>query len=169
MARFDLYAPLLKKLEGGYVNHPADKGGPTNMGVTLAAYRARFGADKTAEDLKRITDAEWTEIMKRGYWDVCKADQIDNQSVAELMTDWVVNSGTSVIRKVQSIVGVEADGKVGPLTLSAINTSRQKCLHCKIWDARKAFYERIATANPSQLVFLPGWMNRLNNFAYDGK
>ena len=169
MARFDLYAPLLKKLEGGYVDHPLDKGGPTNCGVTLKAFQAAFGKDKTPADLKAMTDSQWTQIMKKNYWDVVGGDYIENQSVAEIFCDWAINSGVSIISKVQSILGVSVDGKVGPKTINAINGYRQKCLHCKIWDARKAFYERIVASNPSQKVFLKGWMNRLANFVYDGK
>lgn len=168
MARFDKYAAFLKKLEGGYSNKESDKGGPTMMGITLKTYRAWYGADKTIEDLKRITEAEWTHIMKKGYWDVAGCDYIENQSVAEIIADWVVNSGPGVLRKVQSIVGTEVDGKVGPKTLICINNYKQKCLHCKIWDARKEFYERTAL-QPGQEKNLAGWINRLNKFVYDGK
>ena len=169
MARFDLYAPKLKRLEGGFVNNPKDKGHETMCGVTLATFRQWFGQDKTVEDLKNMTDAQWTQIMKKSYWDVVGGDYIENQSVAEIFCDWAINSGVSIISKVQSLVGASVDGKVGPKTINAINGYRQKCLHCKIWDARKAFYERIVASNPSQKVFLKGWMNRLANFVYDGK
>lgn len=166
MARFDKFAPLLRKLEGGFVNNPNDKGGATNCGVTLATYRQFYGKDKAVEDLKKMTEAEWRNIMKRGYWDVAKADYIENQSVAEIIVDWCINSGTWMLRKVQSIVGVEVDGIVGPRTLNAINTYRQKCLHCKVLDARRDYYARLIKADPSQKVFEKGWNNRLSNFVF---
>lgn len=168
MARFDLYAPKLKKYEGGWSNHPADPAGCTMCGVTLSTYRKWFGADKTPEDLKNISNAEWTKIMKKGYWDVCGADYIENQSVAEIFVDWCINAGPGIIRKVQAIVGVEVDGVVGPKTLIAINAYCQKCLHCKIKDARIEYYTRLAV-NPAKKVFLKGWLNRTNDFVYDGK
>ena len=169
MARFDLYAPKLRKYEGGFVNHPADPGGATNAGVTLATYRKYFGKDKTVEDLKRMTNAEWTTIMKKGYWDVCGADYIENQSVAELIVDWVVNCGPGVLRKVQAIVGTTVDGKVGPKTLICINNFTQKCLHCRVKEARIQYYNRIVVSSPAKEVFLKGWLNRTNDFEYDGK
>jgi lysozyme family protein len=69
-------AAFVLEREGGYVNNKADKGGPTNKGVTLATYRSVYGQHKTVEDLKRITDAEWEYIFKKFYWDKCKADYI---------------------------------------------------------------------------------------------
>ena len=168
MARFDLYAPKLKKWEGVFVYHKNDPGKETNMGVTLATFRQWFGQDKTVEDLKNMTDAQWTRIMKKGYWDVCGADYIENQSVAEIFVDWCINAGPGIIRKVQSIVGVEVDGKVGPKTLIAINAYCQKCLHCKIKDARIKFYDKLAE-DKNKAVFHAGWINRTNDFAYDGK
>lgn len=168
MARFDLFAPTLKKWEGGFVNHPNDPGGCTMYGVTLKTYREWFGKDKTVEDLKHISDSEWTQIMKKGYWDKCGADYINNQSVAEIFVDWCVNAGPSIIKKVQSILGVAVDGSVGPKTLAAINNHRQKCMHCQIKDARIEYYTRLAT-NPAKKVFLKGWLNRTESFVYDGR
>ena len=109
MASFDKYAPKLKRWEGGFANHPADPGGATMCGVTLATFRAWYGQDKTAEDLRRMTETQWRHIMKTGFWDKCWGDQITNQSVAEIIVDWCVNSGTGMIRKVQEIVGTKVD------------------------------------------------------------
>lgn len=168
MARFDKYAPLLHELEGGYVNHPADKGGPTNMGVTLTKFREVFGKAKTIADLQGMTEAQWRKIMKEGYWDKAQADYIENQSVAELIADWCVHSGPGILRKVQSIVGAGVDGIIGPKSLIAINACNQKCLHCKVKDAREQYLRRIAETTPSQAVNLAGWLNRLKRFQYVG-
>lgn len=168
MARFDLYAPILKRLEGGFVNHPADKGGPTMGGVTLASYRAVFGSKKTVGDLKNMTDAEWAQIMEV-YWDAVKADQIKNQSIANIVADWNINSGISGRKGVQKALGLIADGIFGPKTLAALNAEPQKCVFCKIKAAREQFYSSIVQKTPSQAVFLKGWLNRLKNFEYDGE
>ena len=106
MADFQKYAPKLSKLEGGFSNRKADRGGPTNRGVTLRTFREFYGSDKTVEDLRNMTDEQWTHIMKSGYWDKCKADEIKSQSVAEFFSDWCVNSGTGMIRKIQFLLGV---------------------------------------------------------------
>ena len=166
MADFSKYAPKLLQFEGGYVYHPLDQGGPTCKGVTLRTYQQYFGSHKTAEDLKNISYGEWKEIMKKGYWDKCRADEIDNQSVAEIIADWCVNSGQTGIRKTQDVLGVKPDGIVGPKTLSAIKSANPKELHERLWQARYQFYHSLVKKNPSQKVFLKGWLNRLEHFKY---
>ena len=167
MADFAKYAPKLLQFEGGFVNHPNDLGHATNMGVTIQTYRDFFGQDKTIKDLKNMSYGAWCHIMKVGYWDKCKADKIDNQSLAELIADWCVNSGTTAIRRVQEIVGCKPDGIVGPITLSLINSNDPKSLHERIWNARHQHYINIVKRNPSQKVFMNGWMNRLNQFKFE--
>lgn len=167
MADFKKYAPKLLRLEGGYVWHPNDKGGPTNLGVTLSTYRDYYGSHKTAEDLKKIPYGEWQHIMKTGYWDRCLADEITNQSVAEILVDWCVNSGMIGLRKVQEIVGTKPDGIAGPITLGLINSSDPANLFERIMNARNQFYINIVKRSPSQKVFMSGWMSRLSQFKFE--
>lgn len=166
MAKFKTYAPKLLQFEGGYVNHPDDNGGPTNKGVTLATYRQYCGQEKTIKDLQNMSYGTWQNIMKDLYWDKCKADDIMNQSLAELIVDWCVNSGIVGIRKMQEVVGVKPDGIVGPKTLSAINGADAEQLFDRIWKARQQFYINIVKKNPRQQVFMNGWMNRLLSFTF---
>ncbi len=167
MADFKKFIPLLKKLEGGFVDHPADKGGATNMGVTLKTFREHYGNDKSVHDLKHMSNEQWGHIMN-GYWDKCKADEIMSQSVAEIFVDWCVNSGLAGIRRVQEIAGVRPDGIVGPVTVNAINAHSPEDLFNRIKDARKQFYVNIVRRDPSQKVFMNGWMNRIESFTFKG-
>lgn len=167
MADFKKYAPKLLQLEGGYINHPADSAGPTNLGVSLKTYKAYCGEGKTIKDLRNMSYETWQNIMKDLYWDKCRADEIENQSLAEIIVDWCVNSGLVGLRKVQEIAGCKPDGIAGPITLSLINTSDPKSLFDRIWDARKQFYTNIVKKNPSQKVFMNGWMNRLHMFKFE--
>lgn len=167
MAEFVKYAPKLLRLEGGFVNHPDDRGGITNCGITIQTYREYCGQDKTIKDLQNMSYGTWEKIMKDGYWDKVKGDEIDNQSLAEIIADWCVNSGAVSIRKVQDLVGCKADGIVGPITLSLINTADARSLHERIWKARQQHYIDIVKRNPKQKVFMNGWMNRLNQFKYE--
>ena len=121
MAEFKKYAKILIQLEGGYTNHPDDLGGPTNFGITLKTYQQYCGQNKTIKDLRNMSYGTWEEIMKDLYWDKCRADEIENQSVAEIVVDWCVNSGMVGLRKVQEIAGTKPDGISGPKTLAAIN------------------------------------------------
>ena len=168
MAEFSKYAPTLLQLEGGYTNHPDDLGGPTNKGITLKTYQEYCGKEKTIKDLRNISYGTWCDIMKDLYWDKCLADKIENQSVAEIVVDWCVNSGMVGLRKVQEIAGVKPDGIAGPKTLAAINGANPKELFDRIMSARQQFYVNIVKRNPTQKVFMNGWMNRLGRFKFEG-
>ena len=167
MADFKKYAPKLLQIEGGFVNHPEDKGGVTNLGVTLETYRSYCGQDKTVKDLQNLSYGTWEKIMKDLYWDKVKGDRIENQCLAEIIADWCVNSGLAGIRKVQEILGCQPDGIVGAITLSLINAAEADKLHERIWKARQQFYINIVKRNPKQKVFMNGWMNRLNQFKFE--
>ncbi len=161
MANFYDFAPLLHSLEKGISNRASDRGGFTVDGVTLTTFRQFYGQDKTEDDLRNMTRSQWRHIMKTGYWDVCKADRIDDQKLAELIVDWCVNSGTARIRNVQTILGVRPDGCVGTITLGAINGGDADELYRRIMTARRGWFERIVRNDPRQKVNLHGWMNRL--------
>jgi len=166
MADAKLMIPFIRKWEGGYVNDPDDKGGCTMMGVTIKTYRKFFGKNKTCDDLKHITDEEWLEIFKKGYWDCWKADKIENQSIAQLCVDMGWGSGTkTAIKKVQECLGLKADGIVGPITLSALNARPSFGVFRKLWVMRYNWFHQIAKVGNNQ-KFLRGWLNRLNDIKY---
>ena len=167
MADFKKYAPKLLQLEGGYTNHPDDLGGPTNLGITLTTFRQYCGEGKTIKDLRNMSYGVWESIMKDLYWDKCRADEIENQAVAEIAVDWCVNSGVVGLRKVQEIAGVKPDGIAGPKTLAAINGADPEQLFNRILAARQQFYVNIVKRNPTQKVFMNGWMNRLSKFVFE--
>lgn len=165
MANFSSYVPTLKRWEGGFVNHPSDPGGATNAGVTLYTFRSFYGQSKTIDDLKNMTDAQWRFIMKT-YWDKCKADDIENQSIAEIFVDWTINSGASAIRKVQTIFGIKVDGKVGRQTLGILNGPDKEVIFNRIKAGRISFYNKLAITKPEMKVFLKGWLSRANYFKF---
>lgn len=152
------------KWEGGYAGN-IDGKTCTMKGVTLATYRNYFGRQKTCKELRGISQAEWEYIFKNGFWDRWKADKIDNQSIAELLVDWVWASGIYGIKLPQRVLGVKDDGIVGNKTLSAINNyPNQKELFNKLWNRRKKHFEDIAKNGKEK--FLKGWLNRLNDYKY---
>ena len=182
--------PIIKKWEGGFVNDPADAGGATNKGVTLATYRNYCKLKKkpmpTIADLKAITDEIVIDILRVYYWNPCKADEIKNQSIANLIVNSVWGSGTGYIKKVQEVAGVKADGIVGAKTLAAINGADQRDLFTRLWNRRKKFFDDITAssiaayerkigrkATETELMkytnkrFLRGWINRLNSFRFE--
>lgn len=188
MAKVDILVPYILQWEGGFVNDPADAGGATNKGVTIATWR-QCGYDKDGDgdidvdDLKLISnDDVKNRILKPHYWDRWKADQIQNQKVANILVDWVWGSGKHGIVIPQRILGVQADGIVGNKTLSAVNFADPNQLFAAIHKARVDFLNEITEssiakyeqkigrkATEKELLkytnkrFLKGWLNRLES------
>lgn len=173
MADVNKLAPFILKWEGGYVNDPADRGGATNKGVTIATWK-QVGYDKDGDgdidvaDLKLLTDKEVCEkVLKPHYWDRWKADQIKSQSVANILVDWVWGSGVYGIKIPQRILGVKVDGIVGPQTLNAVNARNPKELFNLIKAERVEYINRICETRPLNKKFKRGWLNRLNSIKYE--
>jgi len=171
MAKVLVFAPKILKYEGGFVNDPKDHGGATNMGVTLATWR-QVGYDKDgdcdidADDIKLLSANDAISVLKLNYWNRWKADQIGNQSIAEILVDWVWGSGKWGIVIPQRILKVPDDGIVGNATLFAVNSANQRGLHEAIFQARGRFILDLVKNHPEQKKFLDGWMNRLNQFKF---
>lgn len=149
----------------GFTNDPNDTGGATMIGVTIGTYRqyCRYKGFKapTIQDLKNMPYKVWRDIVYTMYWNKWKADTIIDQSVANMVVDWIWHSGASTIKKVQTLLGVTADGIVGPKTITALNNDKD--IKNKLYQSRKAYFEAIVKRNPSQKKWLKGWMNRLNS------
>lgn len=164
--------PHILKWEGGYINDSDDLGGPTCKGVcfrTFKLFRTRKRLPvPTIEDLKNISDEEFVSILKEMYWDACRADRIESQSVANAIVDWAWNSGTTTAAKeVQKVLGVEADGIIGNITLAAINSWSPLPLFGQIQQARIAYLQRICNSRPANNKFMRGWLNRVNSLIYE--
>ena len=163
----DLYNAVKSR---GYHCIPGDRGEHTMCGVTLATFtdwRTKQGRPKpTIADLKALQYDEWIAILKSGFWNRCKADQISNQSIAEMLVDWCWVNGPVAIRKAQTVLSLVADGIIGPKTLTALNASDSHSVFNRLKGAREKSYHDIVALRPSQQIFLNGWLNRTNSIAY---
>ena len=161
-----------KARKKGFSDNPLDRGGATMVGITLNTYKQYCKeyhiSEPTVSNLKEIPYATWKNVLKVYYWDRYKADEINSQSVANICVDYVWGSGKYGITKVQKALGLTADGIVGPKTIGAINSREPRRLFELIKNVRISHYQAIVAANPSQKIFLKGWVNRVNNISYVG-
>ena len=107
--------------EGGYVNHPEDPGGITNLGVTKRVYEDWVGYSVSEHTMQNLTEEDVAPIYRKNYWDRIKAD--DMPSGLDLCVfDFGVNAGTGRDAKyLQRMIGTTPDGGIGPMTLKALD------------------------------------------------
>lgn len=155
----------------GLANDPDDRGGLTMCGVTYSTYAAWCNKKKrkaSEAGLKMLQYEEWLDILKMMFWDRWQADRILNQSLANILVDWVWASGITGIKRPQRILGTTADGIVGNITLSAVNGMDPKELFDKFHADRLKHFDEICAKSPSQKKFLKGWRRRVNAITYGG-
>ena len=142
--------------EGGYVWHAQDPGGETNFGVTRAVYEQYVGRQVMDGEMESLTHDDVYPIYKENYWDAVRGDDLPS-GVDWSCFDWAVNSGKSRASKaLQRIVGVEADGGIGPMTLRAVAEVEPEEIVKQMHYVRDKFYRSLDTFE----VFGKGWVRR---------
>lgn len=167
MSNFYQLIDHVLEAEGGYSNHPNDKGGPTNFGIILSTLRSwRRNPNLQASDVKNLDIDEAREIYKARYWDPLSLDAVESMVVADIIFDQGINRGTKTIAKqVQKACNklgskLVIDGDIGPRSIEAINGHYEEALWNEIFKGAQHSYISIVKRNPSQIVFLTGWINR---------
>lgn len=153
---------IVLEKEGGFVNHPKDPGGATNLGVTKATYEAWTKKKVSIDDMKKLTIAQVTPIYKKNYWDAVRGDDLP-KGLDLSVFDFGVNAGPGrAIKMLQRMVGTPDDGKFGPGTLKAVNDYITKfSLSTAIKNyanARRAYYKSLGTFP----TFGRGWLRRVD-------
>jgi len=111
--------------EGGYVNHPQDPGGRTNLGVTQRVWEEWVGHEVDEKQMRALTPETVAPLYKRKYWDAVRADELV-AGVDYCVFDVAVNSGPGrAVKFLQSSVGVTADGGFGPATMAAVEKAEE--------------------------------------------
>ena len=156
MSNFDECLQIILHHEGGYVNHPKDPGGETNLGVTKRVYEEHGGT----KDMKDLEFEDVAPIYKKSYWDRVKGDELP-AGLDLCVFDFGVNAGTGRAAKyLQKMVGATADGAIGPATLRAVETYvKQEGLKGAIEKYQKdrlAYYKKLKHFK----TFGKGWTRR---------
>ncbi len=163
--------------EGGYVNHPADRGGPTNFGITaqtLGEWR-KLGRPASAAEVQALTKDEARALYRQQYITGPGFEAITHPALLHLLVDTAVHSGPKraeagqsgpkrAVQWLQAALGVTADGIIGPKTRAALAIADQGVLYSKVLGQRLRHLGRLTTHDPKQSAFAAGWMNRMAEF-----
>lgn len=148
--------------EGGYVNHPKDPGGITNLGVTKAVYDAWVRRKATIEEMKGLTPALVAPLYRINYWNKIKGDALP-LGLDLCVFDFGVNAGPSrAVKYLQMLVNTKQDGVLGSITIDKVNalvaTIGNDAAVKKYQDLRRGYYKRLSTFS----TFGRGWLRRVD-------
>lgn len=158
---FDACLKEVLKHEGGYVNHPADPGGRTNLGVTQRTYEDWVGHKVTEKIMRSLTVDHVKALYKVKYWDMVKGDELPI-GLDLCVFDFGVNAGVNrAARYLQRMVGAKEDGQIGPRTMSLLEQyikaeGRDRAV-MQYQDARNDYYKLLKTFP----TFGKGWLRRV--------
>jgi lysozyme family protein len=164
---------MIIRNEGGYVNHPNDRGGPTNMGITQKTLSNYLGYAASIDQVKNLTYDTAFEIYERNYIIGPRINTLDPKIQPAVADASVLYGPKRAIKFLQNIVNeagfgpISVDGVLGPNTRRTVERTYEEMgpyfINAYV-EERIMFCERIVANNPSQSVFLKGWINRANKF-----
>ena len=163
MSNYAKCLELVLHHEGGYVDHPNDPGGETNLGVTKRVYEEWcMENDLAQKDMKELEVGDVEPIYKKNYWDRVKADELPT-GLDLCVFDFAVNAGPGRAAKyLQSMIGTTADGGIGPNTLARLEgyleeNGLQETIE-KYQKNRQGYYESLGHFT----TFGRGWTRRVD-------
>lgn len=150
--------------EGGYVDHPDDPGGATNMGITIHTMKALKldldnDGDIDKDDVRQVTKKVASNIYKKNYWEPIEGDRAPSGLDAVLL-DAAVNSGPRAsIRWFQRASGLNPDGILGPITRRAISNANPREAVVRTIEERLKSVRQFRGYD----TFGKGWENRIEH------
>lgn len=160
--------------EGGFSDHPADRGGPTKYGITQRTLSQWIGKPASKEQIKNLTRRKAEEIYTDLFFTRPGIFKLPDP-LLPIVFDSAVNHGPArAVRMLQEVINdlgfssIDEDGLIGPDTIDATRQALAKIdenwLIAAYVEQRRLFYKEIVERDPSQQVFLRGWMNRIREF-----
>lgn len=164
MSDFNEAMKVLLNHEGGYVDNPDDKGGPTNRGITQKDLSQYLGRPASIEDLQMLSINQTMDIYKKNYWVPLSLDQINKPKIATVIFDLSILTGMrTVVRLLQDILKLTPDGIIGKDTIKALNAYSDTVSSIVLIEQIQKYFVTICHVNNSQVVFLTGWINRTHS------
>lgn len=169
--RFETAITFCLRWEGGYSDHPSDKGGKTNYGITEKVFHEWLESRGEAQrPVKEITKAEARAIYWSDYWLAAQCNRLKRQ-LDLVMFDTAVNSGPGgaaklLQRALNALAGeagekIKVDGAIGGKTHAALANYETRAVCAQYLTERRALFDRIVKADATQEAFLKGWRNRV--------
>lgn len=166
----DLLDDLIRR-EGGYVDHPEDRGGPTKYGITAQAYAAFFGHFPRPADIEGL-NVDTAKAIYRKIYLLAPGFDVFQEPVRTALFDFGVHSGpVTAIRQLQVVLGTRPDGIIGPITREVFedvaDVKGVEWLAVALHMQRLRYLADIVVNDPTQLSFLRGWTNRVATLAIE--
>jgi lysozyme family protein len=156
MSNFQECLDLVLKSEGGWVNHPSDPGGETNLGVTKRVWVEYVG--HPVESLKKLTKEDVAPLYELKYWRPCYCEVLP-RGLDFVVFSMGVNAGPGrSVKLLQSAIGCVPDGVIGPRTRELISSSNGADIIKKFSTARREYYQSLKTFP----IFGKGWLLRVD-------
>lgn len=148
------------KWEGGYVDHPKDPGGATNLGITIGTLSRFRGRKATKADVAALSRTEAIRIYRRFYADPVHFDELP-AGLDHVTLDPTINSGeTRGVRWLQQALGLgpaDCDGRMGPKTIAVTETADPRRVIPEACRRRMGFLRGLRTWT----TFGKGWSRRV--------
>ena len=162
---FDSALAAVLHHEGGYVNHPKDPGGMTNLGVTRRVWEEWTSHPVNEADMRGLTPGMVEPLYRERYWRKVRGDELP-PGVDLAVFDCAVNSGPGrAAMLLQQAIGVWPDGVIGPKTMAAIKAADAKATVDRFCDLRLAFLRGL----PTWSTFGKGWERRVKDVRRQAK
>lgn len=176
MADFQTSFSVTSANEGGYANNPRDKGGQTYRGIARNFWPGWKGwpmidealaAHKSVNGLAKKLDGLVAEFYTDQFWRPLGCDRLESQLIAGELFDTGVNMGIKqaarFLQEALVILGndkITVDGIIGAKTIAAANAADSELLLITLNLLQGSKYLDIVRRDPSQRVFLRGWLRR---------
>lgn len=159
MSNFPAAISIVFQHEGGYVDNPYDKGGPTNFGISQRSYSHFLKRPVSDEEMKNMTRVQAADLYIIMFWSPMDLDAIENEKVAVCLFDMAVLMGpkTAIALMQESIRSPQE-------TIAQINADSDPIGLCRVFLQHcQVHFLDIVAKNNSQTIFLRGWISRTHD------